>query len=99
MTGQCPCRSNYGGKHCDRCLAGFGNLALDCPPCNCDPIGSLSLDCDPETGECKCKPGVTGPRCSQCKDEYYGFSEQGCKPCKFSKFIQSYIIGLIYFLN
>lgn len=27
------------------------------------------------------KKGVGGPRCSVCKDEFYGFSENGCKPC------------------
>ena len=66
----------------DKCQQGFGNLALDCPLCDCDRIGSVSLDCDQESGECICKPGVGGPRCSVCKDEFYGFSDTGCKPCK-----------------
>lgn len=35
------------------------------PECNCSSCGTES--CDPHTGQCRCKPGVTGPRCGQCQ--------------------------------
>ena len=34
--------------------------AAGCDPCNCDPIGSLSNECDLRTGACRCRPGVAG---------------------------------------
>lgn len=35
------------------------------PECNCSPCGTDS--CDPHTGQCRCKSGVTGPRCDRCE--------------------------------
>lgn len=32
--------------------------------CDCSPCGTES--CDPHTGQCRCKPGVSGPRCEHC---------------------------------
>jgi coxsackievirus/adenovirus receptor len=43
-------------------------------------LGSRSLQCNSE-GRCQCKPGVTGEKCDHCEDNYYDFSNQGCKPC------------------
>ena len=42
-------------------------------------LGSSSLQCDEVTGECQCKPGVTGSQCDSCDDSYYGFSTDGCR--------------------
>ena len=53
--------------------------------CNCDPLGSIDLRCDDLSGHCKCKPGVIGRYCDQCKPNYYGFNTgNGCKPCHCS---------------
>ena len=44
-----------------------------CAECNCfapGTIGGLG-DCDDKTGQCACKPHVTGRRCQECKDGYY----------------------------
>lgn len=53
-----------------------------CQPCNCDPVGSLNHTCDLYTGQCQCRPGVTGQRCDVCQPYQYGFSLVGCKPCE-----------------
>lgn len=48
--------------------------------CNCDPIGSVSLQCS-STGQCICKSGVEGQRCDRCASNYFDFSHNGCRPC------------------
>ncbi|XP_054719317.1 laminin subunit gamma-1-like, partial [Uloborus diversus] len=82
-TGQCPCKQNVDGKHCDLCIEGYWNIASGegCESCNCDPVGSLDHSCDIFSGQCKCRPGVTGQKCDQCQPYYYGFSIDGCKEC------------------
>lgn len=51
--------------------------------CQCDPQGSLSSECDPHGGQCRCKPAVVGRRCDRCAPGYYGFGPAGCQgtPC------------------
>lgn len=34
-----------------------------CEPCECDPTESYSMYCDQVSGQCPCKPHVTGRRC------------------------------------
>ncbi|KAH8869207.1 Laminin subunit gamma-1 [Schistosoma japonicum] len=63
--------------------------ARGCSPCQCNPIGTLANYgpqgigvCNPETGQCPCKPGVGGLNCDKCFDGFYGFhTGQGCQPC------------------
>ncbi|KAH9280970.1 Laminin-like protein lam-2 [Echinococcus granulosus] len=64
--------------------------ARGCQPCYCDPRGTLAMPgvegtlgiCDEETGQCPCKPGVTGLRCDRCRDGFYGLeSGKGCTEC------------------
>ncbi|VDM68618.1 unnamed protein product [Strongylus vulgaris] len=68
-SGQCVCKRNAGGRQCDKCGDGFYNLQgynqLGCEPCNCDIGGALRADCDGETGQCRCRPRVTGLRCDK----------------------------------
>ena len=84
-SGQCVCKRNVMGMRCDQCRNGTTDLSasnpLGCSFCQCDPIGSLSSDCDPVTGRCDCKPGVSGPLCDQCLPGFFGFSEDGCQQC------------------
>ncbi|CAG0891651.1 unnamed protein product [Darwinula stevensoni] len=89
LTGQCQCKRYVIGQKCDRCADGYYNLRsggvcniFGCQPCNCDPIGSVNITCNTETGQCSCKPGVVGLRCDQCTAYSYGFSFEGCKPCE-----------------
>ncbi|KAL6095758.1 lama2 [Pungitius sinensis] len=51
-----------------------------CVPCHCSSFGSKSFDCD-ETGQCRCQPGVTGPKCDRCSRGFFNFQEGGCTPC------------------
>ncbi|XP_059520740.1 laminin subunit beta-2 isoform X1 [Myotis daubentonii] len=53
-------------------------------PCQCDPQGSLSSECNPHGGQCRCKPGVVGRRCARCAPGYYGFGPAGCQACQCS---------------
>uniref|UniRef100_A0A8C9PXL5 Laminin subunit beta 2 n=1 Tax=Spermophilus dauricus TaxID=99837 RepID=A0A8C9PXL5_SPEDA len=53
-------------------------------PCQCDPQGSLSSECNPHGGQCQCKPGVAGRRCDLCATGYYGFGPIGCQACQCS---------------
>lgn len=57
---------------------GHGNREEGCTSCGCNPIGSKSLDCDPESGQCHCKPGIGGRFCNKCLDLHFGFSNSGC---------------------
>ncbi|KAK3103280.1 hypothetical protein FSP39_018141 [Pinctada imbricata] len=50
-------------------------------PCECDPTGSLSSECEPAGGQCQCKPNVYGRRCDRCVPGTYNFGPEGCKPC------------------
>uniref|UniRef100_A0A3Q2QRQ9 Laminin EGF-like domain-containing protein n=1 Tax=Fundulus heteroclitus TaxID=8078 RepID=A0A3Q2QRQ9_FUNHE len=69
LTGQClSCMHNTAGPHCDICAPGYYGDAVrarNCTKCNCSPCGTES--CDHNTGQCRCKPGVTGPLCDRCQ--------------------------------
>uniref|UniRef100_A0A8C0V279 Usherin n=1 Tax=Cyanistes caeruleus TaxID=156563 RepID=A0A8C0V279_CYACU len=89
-TGQCVCKPNIGGRRCDECLDGYHRVqkgpSFLCLPCNCEKAGTVngSLLCDKSTGQCPCKAGVTGLRCSQCMQQTYNLSlsnAHGCQPC------------------
>ncbi|XP_062292940.1 laminin subunit alpha-2 [Scomber scombrus] len=54
-----------------------------CVPCHCNSFGSKSFDCD-ENGQCRCQPGVTGPKCDRCSRGFFNFQEGGCTPCQCS---------------
>ena len=45
----------------------------------CQVNGSYSQQCDVTTGQCRCKPGVTGLLCDECEPEHYNFAESGCQ--------------------
>ncbi|MBZ3884468.1 Laminin subunit beta-4 [Sciurus carolinensis] len=81
ITGACPCLPNVTGLACDRCADGHWNLVpgRGCQPCDCDHRTSQSSHscdcnregtqksiCDPNTGRCHCREGVSGQRCDQC---------------------------------
>uniref|UniRef100_A0A8C7EB52 Netrin-4 n=1 Tax=Nothoprocta perdicaria TaxID=30464 RepID=A0A8C7EB52_NOTPE len=88
------CKHNTEGHRCQRCKPGYYrdrskplSSAEVCKPCSCQPMGSAnatfsrSWRCHPKTGFCYCKPGVAGPHCDRCLMGYWGFGENGCRPC------------------
>lgn len=82
-TGQCFCHKNVIGQACDQCLENHWRLASGegCDPCQCDPIGSKSEQCNVYDGQCDCKPGFGGTRCNQCQANHWGDPNNLCKPC------------------
>lgn len=62
------------GWKCEKCKTDhYGEpLLSNCKACECDPIGSISKQCDGVTGQCECKPKFIGRTCDRCKvNNYY----------------------------
>uniref|UniRef100_A0A8C5KKY7 Laminin, alpha 5 n=1 Tax=Jaculus jaculus TaxID=51337 RepID=A0A8C5KKY7_JACJA len=58
-AGHCRCQLGFDGPHCD--------------PCHCSADGSLHPACDAQSGQCSCRPRVTGLRCDMCEPGAYNF--------------------------
>lgn len=44
-----------------------------CPSlCGCNKLGSYSDVCDPDTLQCRCRPGVGGLKCDRCESGFWG---------------------------
>eukprot|EP00795_Rhopilema_esculentum_P007556 gene7556-13341_t len=76
-TGRCPCKPNIdpGSRTCDSCKDGYYGLSksnlLGCTACDCNPGGSLSNICEKKSGQCRCRPNVTGRRCDRLLDDTF----------------------------
>ncbi|XP_072852864.2 laminin subunit alpha-5 isoform X1 [Pogona vitticeps] len=84
LTGFCTgCMYNTAGPRCELCAPGFYGdavVAKNCTECSCLSCGTES--CDPRTGQCHCKPGVTGRHCDRCEEGHYGYETcSGCQRC------------------
>ncbi|XP_068627747.1 laminin subunit beta-1 [Battus philenor] len=84
ITGQCPCFKNVMGIDCDQCTENHWRIALGtgCDPCECDPVGSISPQCNPYIGKCDCKPGHGGRQCDQCQENHWGDPNIECHECE-----------------
>lgn len=79
------CADNTDGPNCERCLDNYYRDpgASRCLPCLCNPVGSMSPQCD-DRGMCACKPGVTGEKCDRCQPGHHSLTEAGCRQCSCS---------------
>ena len=50
-----------------------------CVPCQCHPEGSEAGQCEAGSGQCPCRPGLTGRRCDACEEKSWNFPL--CRPC------------------
>ncbi|KAG6452989.1 hypothetical protein O3G_MSEX007912, partial [Manduca sexta] len=50
--------------------------------CNCSSLGAESNACDIRSGQCRCKPHVTGRACDTCEEGYWGLERGGCRRCE-----------------
>uniref|UniRef100_A0A8C3R9B8 Basement membrane-specific heparan sulfate proteoglycan core protein n=1 Tax=Cyanoderma ruficeps TaxID=181631 RepID=A0A8C3R9B8_9PASS len=92
LTGQCQCKTEFGGRDCSRCALGYRDYP-DCVACDCDLSGTKAetcndtegvCGCEEESGVCTCKENVFGLQCSECKPGTFGLSASnalGCTPC------------------
>ncbi|XP_023317624.1 agrin-like isoform X1 [Trichogramma pretiosum] len=86
------CEDSWHGCCPDGRTAALGPDGAGCPnQCGCNRHGSLADTCDPESGQCQCRPGVGGLKCDRCMPGYWGLSKidkghQGCIPCGCSLF-------------
>uniref|UniRef100_A0A8C6PHY4 Laminin subunit beta-1 n=1 Tax=Nothobranchius furzeri TaxID=105023 RepID=A0A8C6PHY4_NOTFU len=67
---------------CSKLICSISSILHDgALPCQCDPQGSMSGECDKVGGQCRCKANVIGRRCDQCAPGTYGFGANGCTAC------------------
>ncbi|NXV66480.1 LAMB3 protein, partial [Molothrus ater] len=86
FTGQCPCRDGFTGQTCSavgqqQCPPRhYRDARGGCTECDCDFQGTEERGCEPATGRCLCRAGVTGQRCDRCQRGHCS-SQPGCQPC------------------
>ncbi|KAI5940642.1 Usherin [Manis javanica] len=90
LSGQCECKKEAKGLHCDTCREHFYGLDITgCKACDCSTAGSLSgTVCDAWTGQCVCKPRVGGRQCNECLEGYFYLRQNKsflCLPCNCDK--------------
>uniref|UniRef100_G3RPK3 Laminin subunit alpha-3 n=1 Tax=Gorilla gorilla gorilla TaxID=9595 RepID=G3RPK3_GORGO len=88
MTGQCHCPPRTVRPQCEVCEThsfSFHPMA-GCEGCNCSRRGTIEAampECDRDSGQCRCKPRITGRRCDRCASGFYRFPE--CVPCNCNR--------------
>ncbi|XP_042655975.1 laminin subunit beta-3 [Tyto alba] len=86
FTGQCPCREGFTGRTCSAVQEQvcpdrhYGDVRAGCTECDCDFQGTEAVGCDKSTGQCLCRPGITGPRCDRCQRGHCS-TYPGCELC------------------
>ncbi|XP_036405402.1 laminin subunit alpha-2 isoform X1 [Megalops cyprinoides] len=80
-TGQCICPPNTLGERCDKCAPNYWghDIITGCKACECNVVGSLTLQCNANTGCCFCREQFTGEKCNECKVGFRDFPQ--CLAC------------------
>uniref|UniRef100_A0A8D3CFW8 Laminin subunit alpha 2 n=1 Tax=Scophthalmus maximus TaxID=52904 RepID=A0A8D3CFW8_SCOMX len=85
-TGQCICPPNTIGERCDRCaLNHWGHdIITGCKvlACGCSVVGSVTQQCNMNTGCCLCRDSFRGEKCHECEIGYRDFPQ--CTQCECS---------------
>ncbi|XP_017358968.1 laminin subunit alpha-5 isoform X2 [Cebus imitator] len=84
LTGQCICPPRTVPPDCLLCQPQtFGcHPLVGCEECNCSGPGVQELTdptCDTDSGQCKCRPNVSGRRCDACSPGFHGYPS--CRLC------------------
>ncbi|XP_078092838.1 laminin subunit alpha-5 isoform X1 [Mustelus asterias] len=84
VTGHCICPPRTILPECIVCEPqAFGcHPLVGCEQCNCSHSGIQDRNkpgCNRESGQCRCKPNVTGRRCDRCAPGFYHYPD--CMPC------------------
>ncbi|KFV61349.1 Laminin subunit beta-3, partial [Dryobates pubescens] len=86
FAGQCPCREGFTGRTCSAMQEQgcpdrhYGDAWGRCTECDCDFQGTEAVGCDKSSGQCLCRPGVTGARCDRCQRGHCS-TYPGCELC------------------
>uniref|UniRef100_A0A8C6UKU4 Basement membrane-specific heparan sulfate proteoglycan core protein n=1 Tax=Neogobius melanostomus TaxID=47308 RepID=A0A8C6UKU4_9GOBI len=72
---------NTMGERCDRCAPNhWGHeITIGCKECGCNAIGSVSQQCNVNTGCCQCRENFRGEKCNECQIGYRDFPQ--CIQC------------------
>ncbi|XP_067248417.1 laminin subunit beta-1b isoform X1 [Chanodichthys erythropterus] len=92
-TGAClNCLFHTDGNACQYCRRGYYGDARtqNCRSCMCHLVGSSRhscvdglCECDRDSGQCPCLPGVEGQHCDRCAPNTWNLnSGKGCQPCQ-----------------
>ncbi|XP_048219198.1 laminin subunit alpha-3 isoform X2 [Perognathus longimembris pacificus] len=87
-TGQCLCPPHTVRPQCETCETDSFSFhpLTGCEGCNCSikgTIGAAIHECDRDSGQCRCKPRMTGRQCDQCASGFYHFPE--CLSCNCNR--------------
>ena len=50
------------------------NIFLHILACECNPSGSVDLNCEATTGQCNCKDHIAERKCDKLEPGYYNFT-------------------------
>ena len=65
------------------------DAGIGCRECGCNELGSESLQCNQDNGQCDCRLGYNGINCNQCSEGFWGTTVDGkmsCQKCQCNKF-------------
>ncbi|XP_036060854.1 LOW QUALITY PROTEIN: laminin subunit alpha-3 [Onychomys torridus] len=88
VTGKCLCPPRTVRPECELCEMNSFNFhpLAGCEVCNCSRKGTMEAaisECDRDSGQCRCKPRITGRRCDRCAPGFHQFPE--CVPCSCNR--------------